>query len=63
MNPSAAIVPIASVFSSTDRLALAGFLALYRPFHYQRLLAMATCIWHNANVGAPRKRSLIACGH
>ena len=29
----------------------------------QRLLAMATCIWHNTNIGAPRKRSLIAYDH
>ncbi|MEU0157258.1 IS982 family transposase [Micromonospora fulviviridis] len=29
----------------------------------QRLLAMATCIWHNTNTGAPRKRSLIAYDH
>lgn len=28
-----------------------------------RLLAMATCIWHNTNTGAPRKRSLIAYDH
>nr|WP_244298932.1 IS982 family transposase [Micromonospora cremea] len=29
----------------------------------QRLLAMATCIWHNTNIGAPSKRSLIAYDH
>ncbi|PPA57292.1 IS982 family transposase [Micromonospora chalcea] len=29
----------------------------------QRLLAMATCIWHNTDTGAPRKRSLIAYDH
>jgi hypothetical protein len=29
----------------------------------QRLLAMSTCIWHNTNIGAPRKRSLIAYDH
>ncbi|PZF80950.1 IS982 family transposase, partial [Micromonospora deserti] len=29
----------------------------------QRLLAMATCIWHNTNIGEPRKRSLIAYDH
>jgi hypothetical protein len=29
----------------------------------QRLLAMATCIWHNTNTGQPRKRSLIAYDH
>ena len=28
-----------------------------------RLLAMATCIWHNTNIGAPRKRSLITDDH
>jgi Transposase DDE domain len=29
----------------------------------QRLLAMAACIWHNTNIGAPSKRSLIAYDH
>ena len=29
----------------------------------QRLLAMATCIWHNWATGAPVKRSLIAYDH
>jgi hypothetical protein len=29
----------------------------------QRLLAMATAIWHNTLIGAPRKRSLIAYDH
>ena len=29
----------------------------------QRLLAMAACIWHNTNTGAPSKRSLIAYDH
>jgi hypothetical protein len=29
----------------------------------QRLLAMATCIWHNTNTSQPRKRSLIAYDH
>ena len=29
----------------------------------QRLLAMAACIWHNTNIGATGKRSLIAYDH
>jgi len=29
----------------------------------QRLLAMAACIWHNTNIGALSKRSLIAYDH
>jgi len=29
----------------------------------QRLLAMAACIWHNTNIDAPSKRSLIAYDH
>jgi hypothetical protein len=29
----------------------------------QRLLALATVIWHNTNIGAPSKRSLIAYDH
>jgi hypothetical protein len=29
----------------------------------QRLLALNACIWHNWNIGAPVKRSLIAYGH
>ncbi|MGA8461180.1 MAG: transposase, partial [Streptosporangiaceae bacterium] len=29
----------------------------------QRLLALNACIWHNWQIGAPVKRSLIACDH
>jgi hypothetical protein len=28
-----------------------------------RLLALNACIWHNWLIGAPVKRSLIACDH
>jgi hypothetical protein len=29
----------------------------------QRLLALAACIWWNWQIGAPRKRSLVAYDH